>query len=136
MASLVREYVPPDYEADHGLVPHGMSVVLGSPAAFRFTASTAPERHLRAAEMMGCDVSQARSEDGGELIARKLIEWMRAFELPNGLGDVGFLEEDIPALVEGAMKQERLLVLSPRPVTVHDMTRVFCEAMHYGGSEG
>ena len=58
IAGLVRDYVAPGYRTTHPLIPHGMSVILTAPAAFRFTYATAPERHLRAAELMGVPVAR------------------------------------------------------------------------------
>jgi len=55
IAGLVRDYVPSGYRTRHPLVPHGMSVILTAPAAFRFTFATSPERHLRAAELLGAE---------------------------------------------------------------------------------
>src|SRR5262249_50736579 len=46
VAGMVREYRPPGYRVDHPLVPHGMSVILHTPAVVPFTASPSPERHL------------------------------------------------------------------------------------------
>ncbi len=53
IAGRVRDYTPPGYPADEAIVPHGMAVSLTAPAAFGFTFSSAPDRHLRAAELLG-----------------------------------------------------------------------------------
>ena len=53
VAGLVGDYVPDGYVTDHPLVPHGQAVVSTAAAAFEFTYAAAPERHLRAAELLG-----------------------------------------------------------------------------------
>ena len=89
------------------MVPHGMSVALTAPEAFRFTFEAAPERHLRAAA-----AARARTPAcprPGRVPAAVLVDLMRDIGIPNGVGAVGFDEGDIPDLVEGTMKQQRLL---------------------------
>ena len=39
---------------------------------------------------------------------------MRDIGIPNGIGGVGYTEADVPELVEGTMKQQRLLATAPR----------------------
>src|SRR5437868_12758458 len=101
VAGLVRDYRPPGYRVDHPMVPHGISVILNTPAVVRFTAPACPERHLRAAQALGADVSQARPEDAGSVLADVVIDFMRKLNMPNGLVAVGYSEADIPALVQG-----------------------------------
>ena len=40
------------------MVPHGMSVSLTAPEAFRFTFERRPERHLRAAALLAPDADE------------------------------------------------------------------------------
>ena len=47
IAGLKHAYRPPGYPDDHPFVPHGISVIVTAPAAFRFTYDAAPERHER-----------------------------------------------------------------------------------------
>jgi alcohol dehydrogenase class IV len=131
IAGLVRNYIPPGYPDGHPMVPHGISVIVGAPAAFRFTASVLPEKHLQAAQLIGADISNVAPPEGGYLLAKTLIALMRELGLPNGVGELGYTEADIPELAEGAMKQQRLLTLSPRPVTQEDLERIFADAMQY-----
>ncbi len=42
IAGRVRDFRPPDYPGTEPLVPHGMSVALTAPEAFRFTFAAAP----------------------------------------------------------------------------------------------
>lgn len=125
VSGMVRDYHPPGYPDDHPLVPHGISVVLTAPAVFRFTAPAAPERHLRAAELLGADVKGARPEDAGELLVGRLVELMQQLDLPNGLAAIGFTREDAPALAQGTLPQHRVTKLSPRPASEADLTALF-----------
>lgn len=131
VSGMVRSFRPEGYAVDHPLVPHGMSVVLNAPAAFRFTASANPEKHLRAAEALGADVSRAKPEDAGRIVADRVIDFMRRLNVPNGLSAVGYTTADIPRLVEGTLPQHRVIKLSPRPVGAEELARIFEDAMVY-----
>jgi hydroxyacid-oxoacid transhydrogenase len=131
IAGLVRDYVPQGYRTRHPMVPHGMAVILTAPSAFRFTYATAPERHLRAAELMGVPVSGLSEADRRETLPRALIALMRDIGIPNGLSAVGYTERDIPALVEGTLKQPRLLAGAPRAVAAADLDWILRDAMQY-----
>src|SRR5262245_59373915 len=130
IAGLVRDYVPAGYRTRHALVPHGMSVILPAPAVFRFTYATAPERHLRAAELLGAPGAGLASEAGrGEALPRALLALMRDIGMPNGLRGLGYTERDVPALVEGTLKQPRLLSGAPRAVGAAELEAILRDAM-------
>ena len=125
----VKSYRAPGYAADHPLVPHGFSVILNAPPVFRFTAQASPDRHLEAAEALGADVSRAKAEDAGKILADRLTWFMQRLQVPNGLRAIGYSSADIPALVEGTLPQHRVTKLSPRPAGPEELSRLFEEAM-------
>jgi hydroxyacid-oxoacid transhydrogenase len=131
VSGMVRDYKPAGYNVDHPMVPHGLAVVLNAPAVFRFTASACPERHLKAAEMLGVDISKAKPEDAGKILADRVIEFMQRLNVPNGLSAIGYTRDDIPKLVQGTLPQHRVTKLSPRPAGEQDLERLFEDAMTY-----
>ncbi len=122
IAGQVRDYHPADYPDDHAMVPHGMSVSLTAPEAFRFTFDAAPQRHLRAARLLAPDNDRP---DGPDLLPTLLCDLMRDIGIPAGVSAVGFGQGDIDDLVEGALKQQRLLSIAPKEVTADDLGGIF-----------
>lgn len=131
IAGLVRDYVPSGYRTTHPLVPHGMSVILTAPAVFRFTYTTSPERHLRAAALMGYTVEGLGEAERREALPRALESLMRDIGIPNGLRAIGYGEDDVPALIEGTLKQPRLLSGAPRHIGALELNGILRGAMQY-----
>ncbi|MCW2888787.1 MAG: adhfe [Streptosporangiaceae bacterium] len=127
IAGRVRDFHPKDYPDAEPMVPHGMSVSLTAPEAFRFTFEASPERHVRAAELLA--PGKDRPADLAEFLPSVLIELMRDIDIPNGIGAVGYGTGDIDGLVEGTMKQQRLLATSPRPVTEDDAAGILTRSI-------
>jgi len=125
VAGMVKHFRPPGYDVDHPLIPHGMSVILHTPAVVRFTAPTSPERHLKAAAALGAQTRGAAPGDAGEILAERVIAFMRQLGMPRGLAAVGYGEADIPALVAGTLPQHRVTKLSPRPASESDLAELF-----------
>ncbi|TNC33405.1 hydroxyacid-oxoacid transhydrogenase [Mumia zhuanghuii] len=123
IAGQVRGFRPSGYPQDEAMVPHGMAVSLTAPEAFRFTFDAAPERHVRAAELL--DPSAERPADLADFLPSVLVRLMRDIGIPAGIGAVGFDKADIASLVEGTMKQQRLLATAPKPVGADDVTGIF-----------
>ena len=131
VSSHVREFIPEGFEADHAIIPHGMSVILNAPAVFRFTAAANPERHRRAAEALGADIANVSDAEVGEALAQRIVEFMKRLKMPNGLSAVGYSESDISTLVQGTLPQHRVTKLSPCPADEDDLTRLFQDALTY-----
>ena len=58
-----------------------------------------------------------------------LADLMRDIGLPSGLAEVGFDSTDVDALVEGALKQQRLLATAPKDVTEDDLHDVLLASL-------
>jgi alcohol dehydrogenase class IV len=120
IAGRVRDFHPDGYPADEPMVPHGMSVSLTAPEAFRWTFEADPVRHLKAARLLAPD----HAYDGPDALPAVLADLMRDIGIPNGLGEVGYRPDDVDDLVEGALKQQRLLATAPREVTGDDLAGI------------
>lgn len=134
VAGLVRAYRPSGYPQEEALVPHGMSVILGAPAAFRATASASPARHRESARLLGATASEADAAtdaETGDLLAGRLVAMMRALWIPNGLAGVGYRASDVGALTARALPQKRLLKNAPIDVGEATLERLFEASLSY-----
>lgn len=125
IAGMVKEYVPPDYTTKEPMVPHGISVSVTAAECFRFTAPAEYTRHMQAAEALGHNVQGIPLREAGECLAQALIDLMQDISFPNGIRELGYEKDDIPGLVEGTWKQQRLLNVAPRKPTQKELTDIF-----------
>lgn len=122
IAGRVRDYRPAGYPPDEPIVPHGMAVVMTAPAAFELTHDASPERHRRAAALLG---------GTGEPLPEVLRGLMRDVGLPSGLAELGYGTGDVDDLVTGALQQQRLLATAPVDVTAEDLATVFAASLEH-----
>ena len=90
IASMKHAWTPVGYPDAHPFVPHGFSVTVTAPAAFRFTEEASPERHREAATLLG-----------GEDLADTLAELMRDVGAPMTLGELGYARGRRPGARRG-----------------------------------
>jgi hydroxyacid-oxoacid transhydrogenase len=119
IAGLKHEHRPPGYPDDHGFIPHGQSVIVTAPAAFRFTYEAMPDRHEHTATLLTGEPATGR-----DALPDALIDLTRDVGAPSGIAELGYGEEDIPALVDGAIAQQRLLVIAPREAGADDLAGI------------
>ncbi len=122
IAGQVRDFHPDGYPAEEAMVPHGMAVSLTAPEAFRFTFDAAPRRHLRVAELLAPELD--RPADDADYLPAALRKLMADIGIPNGIGGVGYSESDVDSLVEGTVKQQRLLATAPRQPSEEDLAEI------------
>ncbi|MGN6608952.1 MAG: hydroxyacid-oxoacid transhydrogenase [Jatrophihabitans sp.] len=127
IAGQVRDFHPNGYPDDEAMVPHGMAVSLTAPEAFRFTFEARPDRHVRAAQLL--DPGAEQPNDASAFLPDVLTRLMRDIDIPAGVGAVGFGDADVDDLVDGALKQQRLLATAPRPVDADALAGIFRRSM-------
>src|SRR4051812_6646686 len=126
IAGLKHSYQPPGYPDDHPFIPHGHSVIVTAPAAFRFTYEAQPERHHHVAELLA---GEKIEDPGPDTLPQVLLELMKDVGAPSGIAELGYSEDDVPALVEGARQQQRLLVVAPREAGERDLAHILNASM-------
>lgn len=126
IASLKHEYQSPGYPENSPFVPHGFAVISTSPAAFRFTYESNPEKHQRAAELIA---GKSLPDADENTLPNVLIQLMKDVGTPSGLKAFGYDEGDIDKLVEGAIKQQRQLKIAPKEPGEEELAGIFRESM-------
>ncbi|KAJ1654195.1 hypothetical protein IWQ61_005829 [Dispira simplex] len=129
ISGLNKLYRHPQYQVDHFIVPHGISVALSAPAVFNYTSQTYPERHRRVAEILGADMSQVKQGNIGAVLSDRLCHFFQDLKVPNGISAVGFGYEDIPGLIKGTLPQHRVLKLAPLTTESEDLHKLFEDAL-------
>jgi alcohol dehydrogenase class IV len=107
-------------------VPHGLSNALVLPQVLRFNAPDAA--HLYA-EIAADAFPELAAVEGSEARCAAFIDALASLSarlgLPQHLREVGIGEIDLPKLAADAMKQQRLLVNNPRPVSEADALAIY-----------
>ena len=74
-------------------------------------------------------MSKAKREDAGLILADVMRGIMDTMKIEDGLSALGFTSEDVPALVAGALPQDRVNKLAPRYPLKDDLTQLYTDAM-------
>jgi len=106
----------------HFGIPHGLSNALVLPHVLRFNASACETAYAELAP-------HAFPELEGRATASAFVEALSTLctkvGLPPRLRDVGIPQDAVPMMAEDAMKQTRLLVNNPRPLTLEDARAIY-----------
>ncbi|KAF9334979.1 Hydroxyacid-oxoacid transhydrogenase, mitochondrial [Podila minutissima] len=126
ISGLNKSYKHPEYNVGHKIVPHGISVAVTAPAVFKYTGEACPDRHFKAAEIFGADLSKVRKgESAGPLLADQLRKFLSGLGVPDGISALGYTKADIPALVKGTLPQHRVTKLAPLQTGAEALEKIF-----------
>ena len=111
----------------HYHLPHGLTNALVLPSVLRFNAPAAADGYAELAPILFPDLTGSAPKVA-DAFAGRMAALATDLGLEPRLRDVGVPEADLAMLAEDAMKQTRLLVNNPRPVTHDDALAIYREA--------
>lgn len=106
----------------HFGIPHGLSNALVLPHVLRFNASVCETAY---AELALYAFPELEGRATGSAFVEALASLCAKVGLQPRLRDVGVPQEAVPMMAEDAMKQTRLLVNNPRPLTLDDARAIY-----------
>ena len=109
-------------------VPHGLSNALMLGPVMRFNLEQAHSMYAELGQIIQPGLSGSTLDQATQL-ADYLGSLATALGLPGRLTDVGITENDINQLAADAMLQTRLLMNSPREITLQDASALYAEAL-------
>lgn len=109
-------------------IPHGLSNALVLTAVLRFNLPEAAAIYAEIAADAFPHLADVPEAERAEAFVRELQALSGRLQMPQRLRDVGIPEDALPRMAQDAMKQQRLLVNNPRPVTEADALAIYTEA--------
>jgi alcohol dehydrogenase class IV len=106
----------------HFGVPHGLSNALVLPHVLRFNASACEAAY---AELLPYAFPELDGRATASAFVEALASLCTKVGLQPRLRDVGIPQDAVPMMAEDAMKQTRLLVNNPRPLTLEDVRAIY-----------
>lgn len=107
---------------------HGRTNAIMLPHVMQFNLPGNPEKYTRIAQLLGKDIDGLSLLESASLAVEAVLDLEEAISLSCQLKDYDIDEEDLPLLVEGAMKQARLFVPNPRDLDEQDVSAIYQQA--------
>lgn len=109
----------------HFHLPHGLSNALVLPHVLRFNLPDAAKEYVEIAADAFPDLAHLPHNSRALAFIERLQALSREIGLPASLAEVGIGAHQLERLAEDAMKQTRLLVNNPRPLTKADALAIY-----------
>ncbi len=108
---------------------HGRSNAVLLPYIVDYNRHASPRKYAAIAQAMGLIVDNLSVYEAGERLVEHLENLLEFLGISIRLSSYGVTADDIPGMVEGAMKQGRLFVPNPRNLTDDDVREIYQKAL-------
>lgn len=109
-------------------IPHGLSNALVLTSVLRFNLPAAATTYAEIAADAFPHLAEVAEKNRAEAFVEALHALIGRLQMPPRLRDVNIPADALPRMASDAMKQQRLLVNNPRPVTEADALAIYAEA--------
>jgi len=109
-------------------IPHGIAVAVMLPIVMQFNCAAVPERFGAVSRALGEPVDGVSPRDAAARAAAAVRRLADDVGIPKGLSAFGLAEEQVPAVVEEAMKSGNVAV-NPRRTSTEDMAGILRSAL-------
>ena len=104
---------------------HGRANAIMLPHVMNFNKTGNLQKFARIAEAMGENVEGLSLYEAAEKSIEAVKNLLNAIQIPFRLSQYGISRDDLPKLVEGGMRQNRLFVPNPRDLTQEDVRNIY-----------
>ncbi len=111
-------------------VPHGMANAITLPIVMKFNCLAKPERFAEVARALGERVDSLPLREAAARASQAVRVLAEDVAIPRGLSQFGVKPQDIPSIVEEAMKSGNVAV-NPRHTSKEDLSQLLSEALQY-----
>jgi alcohol dehydrogenase class IV len=112
----------------HYHVPHGLSNALVLPHVLQFNHDVCGEAYAELATIAFPCLAEMPLEARASAFIAEIQKLSKAMEVPQRLRDVGVDRSDLTSLASDAMKQTRLLINNPKPLSFDDAIQIYQSA--------
>ncbi|RFC64366.1 iron-containing alcohol dehydrogenase [Fulvimarina endophytica] len=113
----------------HFHVPHGLSNALVLPHVLDYNREAAEAHYADLGPIVFPHLAGLSQTNAAKGLADGFRALSQTLEIPTRLGEVGVSHNNLPKLAEDAMKQQRLLVNNPRPMTYEAALGIYERAL-------
>ncbi len=128
IAGMVRTYYPEDYEFGYPIAPHGIATAIPAGPTFKHLAPYNQPKFSQVLKLLTGEETSDPKEIG-EGILEYYLHILESLRIPTDLRELGFNKNDLEDLVNGTLKQQRLLSISPKKITKRDLEAIFKELL-------
>jgi hydroxyacid-oxoacid transhydrogenase len=134
IAAQVRDHTPPGAGVRRPFLPHGLAVTSTLLATLEFTYEAAPARHRHLADLLAQPDDGVDALPASQRLVARVARLLDDLDADVRLDRFGYTVDDLTALVDGTLLQQRLLAGAPCSVGRTELQHILEDSLRTTGS--